>query len=166
MRLLRIVVVVLGCLGCTVVAEAGLAPAKASQLVTLIAAGQCAITGHPNAAGLQFRIGGDGSSTFFTVPPKQVLVLTYIEMSSKDQIAGHVFLGDVLVGTGGQGNFAALRFEPALANGTVAVSFAPTNGGIVVKSGNTACIELVDTASPAAFVGAVGSANGFLAADK
>jgi hypothetical protein len=165
MRSLGITLVVLVSLLSTVVADAGLVPTKATQLVTLQGAGACPITGHPNAVGLQFRVAPDGTTSVFTIPAKQVLVLTDIEIFTKFQPAGRVYFADVLVGTTAHSTFAAYRYETVAASGTIAVHFTPSNG-LVVKSGNAACIELVDSDSPADFTGTAGFANGFLASDK
>src|SRR5262245_2050253 len=133
MRSLGITLVVLVSLLSTVVADAGLVPTKASQLVTLQRAGACPITGPPTAVGLQFLVAPDGTTSPFTIPAKQVLVLTDIEIFTKFQPAGRVYFGSVLIGTTAHPALAAYRYETVSASGTIAVHFTPGNG-LVVKS--------------------------------
>ena len=165
MRALRLIVLALGCLGFAAASHAGLTPTKGSQLVTLTAGGECPITGHPNATLFSLRLGPDGASAPFTIPAKQILVLTEVTASGVGNIAGDVFFVSVLVGNGDRGDFAAARFTTVNASGMFDTSFTPPNG-IVVKSGNVACLDLVDTNHVSSFVGGLGVAHGFLAPDK
>jgi hypothetical protein len=164
MRALRSLLV-LGCLGLATTADAVLAPTKGSQLVTLGAGGACAIPGHPNAAGFNLRVGGDGALTPFTVPPKQILVLTDVVASTSFQPPGEVFFVNLLVGNAATSNLLTGSLETAPASGAFSVTYAPQNG-MVVKSGSTLCIEISDLDHPTAFVGALSFAHGFLAPDK
>src|SRR5262249_31907069 len=120
MRMLRLAVT-LACLGGTVTADAGLAPTKASQLVTLVAGGGCPVTGHRNGTALAFRVGGDGVTTPLTIPPKQVLVLTNVVGTTFFQLPGDTFQASIIVGAGSVGSFAALRYETANASGALSV---------------------------------------------
>jgi hypothetical protein len=158
-------VLVLGCLALATIADAGLAPTKGSQLVTVSAGGGCAIPGHPNAAGFATRVTADGTLVPFTIPPKQILVLTDVVVSTTFQTSGHVFLVNVLVGNAAGGNAVTGRIVTSAASGAFDTTFAPPNG-IVVKSGSNVCIEAGDFAFPGAFVGTYAFAHGYLAADK
>jgi hypothetical protein len=162
MRALRFLLV-LGCLGVAAIVDAGLTPTKGSQLVALAAAGQCAIPGRPDATGF-FRVGGDGALTPFTIPPKQILVVTDVVASASFLVAGDVFFMTVLVGNGTSSNVVTGSIETASASGVFSRTYAPTNG-IVVKSGSVLCIEADDLTHPGP-VGVFAFAHGFLAADK
>jgi hypothetical protein len=164
MRAFRFLLV-LGCLGLATTADAVLAPAKGSQIVALAAGGPCAIPGHPNATGYNIRVGGDGALTPFTVPPKQILVLTEVVASTSFQPAGEVFFVNLLVGNAASSNFLTASFETVPASGAFSVTYAPSNG-MVVKAGSTVCVEMSDTDHPTAFVGVLSFAHGFLAPDK
>jgi hypothetical protein len=164
MRALQLALV-LGCLGLTTATDAGLIPTKASQLVTVAAAGTCPIPGRPNAVSFAFRSGSDGVSSQFVIPPKQVFVLTDVTATANNQIPSDVFLVSLLVGNADHESFLNASFETAPASGAFTTRFTMPNG-IAVKPGNAVCIELVDTQHPSAFVGVLALAHGFLAPDK
>jgi len=164
MRAARLALV-LGCLGIATATEAGLLPTKGSQLVTLGAGGGCPIPGHPNASGFNLRVGTYGSTTGFTIPAKQILVLTDVVASATFQIPGDVFVVNVLIGNATQSNLATGSFATADASGAFSVTYAPPNG-IAIKSGNAVCIEATDFAHPSALVGVFAFAHGYLAPDK
>jgi len=164
MRAARLALV-LGCLGIATATEAGLLPTKGSQLVTLGAGGGCPIPGHPHASGFNLRVGADGGATGFTIPAKQILVLTDVVASATFQIPGEVFIVNVLVGNAAQSNLATGSFATADASGAFSVTYAPPNG-IAIKSGNAVCIEATDFAHPSALVGVFAFAHGYLAPDK
>jgi hypothetical protein len=156
---------VLGSLMAAAPLEAGLAPTKGSQLVTLLNSGACPITGHPNAVVVQQRVAPDGSTAVFTIPAKKILVVTDVEISSVAQTPGDVMFASVLIGNGERGDLVALNFEPASPAGTVRIEHHP-NTGIAVRAGNVVCADMVDTKFPAAFVGLTAVVRGYLASDK
>jgi hypothetical protein len=163
MRASRLVLV-LACLTIATRGEAGLTPTKSSQLVTLVGGGACPDAGQVNTTALVTRIATDGSASGLVIPPKQVLVLNDIQVSATNQITGDPFLVGVLVTGAGSTNFVAATHTTAPGSG-ISVTFAPPTG-IAVKSGSTVCVQIVDFSHPAAFVGSLAVAHGFLAPDK
>ena len=163
MRRLRLVLV-LACLAVAARGEAGLAPTKSSQLVTLLAGGACPDAGQVNASAVVTRVAADGSTSGLVIPPKQVLVLNDIQVSATNQIAGDPFFVAVLVVGPGTSSLVAATHTTAPGS-AVGVTFAPPTG-ITVKAGSTVCVQIVDFNHPTAFVGALGVAHGFFAPDK
>ena len=158
-------VLVLALFGVATVADAALAPTKASQLVTLNSGGACQIPGHPNAVAYFSRVAADGSAVPFVIPPKQVLVLNEIVVSSTDQIVGDTFFVTVFTGGAAQSNLVAATFITAPAGGNFSVTFAPPTG-IAVKAGTSLCVEITDMQHVSSLVATLSIAHGFLASDR
>ncbi len=158
-------VVALACLARVGVAEAGLTPTKASQLVTVTAVASCPIVGYAGAAAFDHVAKSDGSGGPLVIPPKQVLVLNDVSVSTIGQAAGDVFGVQVVVGTSGQSQIVEFRFESTSASGHLSVRFNPPTG-IVVKAGSAACVSLSNLTHPSAIFGTVAVGHGFFAPDK
>jgi hypothetical protein len=166
MRALRLVVVVSSCLLPVAAAAAALGPGKGSQLVTLSSSGPCPIPGHTgiNAFALSRRVGVDGVAAPLVIPAKKLLVLSDVSIVTGSEPAGALLAASVIVGSAAGGEIVAARFETAASSGAAAATFAfPT--GVAVRSGATACVELLNL-TQGGFTGMTGFAHGYLAADK
>jgi len=166
MRIARFVTLVLAAAAATPVLAGPLAPSKPSDIVTLM---PNAGDGSNGACGLQEQrvdaviSGADGSLSPFTIPDKEVLVLTggtWEDVSVSGNV--NVFL-ELRLKTASTNNFIvatpAVRSDAA---GVVAGSFtlAP---GIVIKPGASLCATLnVAGTNTVAFP----RLTGFLAKDK
>ena len=163
MRALRVVFVLVG-LGIAVTVDAGLAPTKSSQLVTLTGGGACPVAGIVNATAVATRIAADGTAGGFVIPPKQVLVLNEIQVSANSQIGGDPFFVAVLVVGPGATNYVAVTHTTAPGSG-IGVTFTPPTG-IAVKAGSTVCVQMADLNHALSPITPTAVAYGFLAPDK
>lgn len=147
--------------------EAGaLAPTKASQLLTIYASGSCAIGGTAagNSTAFSQIVRADGTVGAFTIPAKQVFVITEATLTTTAEPAGDAMLSFVAFGTASGGSPVAIRLETVASNGTVNSSFLFPSG-IALKGTATACAEMFNqTHGGSVFISA--TAHGFFAPDK
>lgn len=135
-------------------AEAGLAPSKASQLVTLTASGATCLSG---LVKVNTQIHGDGTSAAFTIPAGMVLVITGAEWDATGGAGGVDTFFINLEGTGTSTVHVAAGpvGSTGLAGGSSSFS-----SGIVVKPGTNICVGLNSLNTPVPVI------HGFLAKDK
>jgi hypothetical protein len=145
-------------------AAAVLAPSKASQLVTLAAGGGCPIVGHPTDTGFTQRATSDGALVPFSIPAKQALLLTNIDVSITNQVVNDNVGILIVAGSNTPGTIVAGRVVAVPAGGVASVTFTPPNG-IAVKSGTSLCMSVVNF-TRGGLVPVFGIAHGFLAPDK
>ena len=131
-----------------------LAPAKASDVVTLVSVSSCGIGSHK----MDTRIMPDGSAVPFVVPPKRVLVLTGIEWTFVVE-AGQGGLIDVLLAPP----------TPAIANQVFSAGAAAPGNGIGRGSAaipNVVAGPGVDICADVPFGASSVTLHGFLAKNK
>jgi hypothetical protein len=153
-------------LGLAARADAVLAPSKASQLVTVSAFGACPIVGFSATNSVTFAnlIRSDGTSGAFTIPPKQVFVITDVILAAAGMQANDAVLSIVAVGTPNVGSPIAGRYDSASPGGAVTSSFV-FPAGVAVKSPSLVCAEMINTTQGGSvFLSAV--AHGYFAPDK
>jgi len=162
-----LVLVTAAILGITTAAHAVLAPTKASQLVTVYGSGSCPLTGFnaQNSQVLSFVVHADSSTSPFTIPPKQVFVLTDVTTTGYGNVPSDVMLGTISVGTlPGISGVLGARYEAAGGGGAVAVTIEfPV--GVAVKSTSLMCTQLLNFTHPGP-VYPTSTAHGFFAPDK
>ena len=153
-------------LGVASVAHAVLAPAKASQLVTVYSTGSCSIPGFNPSASATFSqmIRADGSVVPFVVPPKHVFVLVDAMLTISGQVAADSMLAIVALGTPTGGAPVGARFESAASGGTMTAEFE-FPAGIAVKPGTLMCAEILNFTHGNGF-GTTATAHGYFAPDK
>jgi hypothetical protein len=142
---------------------ASLLPTKASQLVNVLPGAACPVTGHPTALALDTQVAPDGTTTSFTIPAKQVFVITSVNWTIGALTTGRIAFGTLLLVTSSTSVIPLLQAgspSPADTAGFAAVASTIANG-LVVRPGKTLCL---DQNGP----GGVGFGNvsGFFAADK
>lgn len=145
---------------------AAVAPTKASQLLTIYTTGGCSIGGAPggNSAAFTQMVRPDGTIGAFTIPPKQVFVITEATVTTAAEPAGDAMLTLLVIGTPTAGAPVGARFETVASNGTVTSTFLIPNG-VTLKSTSTACAQMFNqTHVGSVFPSAV--AHGFFAPDK
>jgi hypothetical protein len=138
-----------------------LAPKKPSDLVTLTSSG-AACTNYGSAARrLDRRINPDGTVTPFSIPAKQVLVLTgastFLEDAGVSDTAYTQIVYDIPPTQFGQGAIFAAGATDSGGGGTLVSSYSPN---MVVKSGVRICCDH----SGLTFFGC--NAYGYLTKDK
>jgi len=148
-------------LGLVVISEAaGLAPKKASNLVTLATTGGCLLPQLAVASQFTTRNLPDGSSVPFTIPNGQVLIVTDVDWTANSG-AGNlprteqaILLLVTNTSITGLGENVATGITQAVGG-----SFHFTNG-VVVAPNTSLCIGLTSNNTVAAFL------QGYLASDK
>lgn len=145
---------------------APLAPTKASQLLTIYTAGGCPIGGAPagNSQGFSQMVRPDGTVGTFSIPAKQVFVITEATLTTTSEPAGDAMLTFIAVGTASGGSPVSIRVETASANGAVTSTFLFPSG-ITLKSTATACAEMFNQTHGGGVIVSA-TAHGFFAPDK
>jgi hypothetical protein len=145
--------------------DAGLAPSKGSQLVTVLGNGACPIP-FTGSSGLTFSqtVNADGSITPFAIPPKRIFVITDVTLTGAGQPAGDAILLAVFVGSAANGNSIAARYETVASSSAFAATFQ-FPAGIAVRSGSTVC-GVPFNYTHGGGVTAFATAHGFFAPDK
>lgn len=148
-------------------AFAGLEPTKPSQLADVFTSQSTACKGDRGAViGIPIdRIANpDGTTSPLTIPPKQVFVLTSLELVSIST-AGHAFLALVQKQSGGA-NGPTIGIRRGMTDSTASLNTTFEFGrGAVIKAGTTICVILVD-ASQATTLVAEAVGHGYFAKDN
>lgn len=146
-------------------ADAGLAPTKGSQLVTVVGNGACPIPFNgPSPLTFSQMVNADGSITAFTIPPKRIFVITDVTITGAGEPAGDAILLTVSVGNASGGSAIAGRYETVAANTSFAATFE-FPAGIPVRSGSIFCAAPINYTHGGSVI-ASAIAHGFFAPDK
>jgi len=141
-------------LAVTTPAQAGLAPSKASQLVTLNASGATCTSG---LVKVDTQVKGDGTTTALTIPAGMVLVITGAEWDTGGGAGG---VDTFFINLEGAGTATVHVAAGAVGSSGLEGGGSSFSSGIVVKPGTNICVGLNSGKVPIPII------HGFLAKDK